>query len=238
MAESKNDYLGESIDETLKLLRDLLGKHLLSVSQFQQTTGGLKPMLLVQIDEPLINLLNDKNISPDGKTIPAVLKDNKDFPIYIITTREMTTFAQNFPIELLHIKNRYRKLYGDDPIAQMNIDFNNLKNTVTVSLQGILMHLRTAFLSQNYDDLFVAELMNKVYTIFEAALFLRSQSIPTGLREIVFKVEGCYSPKNSALSEIAKKIESGEIKGIAENMLDLLITLEEILAGIKGISAE
>jgi len=214
------------MDETLKLLLDLFGNHLLSVSQFLQTTGEQKPMLLAQIDEPFTN------INSNEKTIPAILKDKTDFPIYIITTDEIKIFAENFPMELLHIKNRYRKLYGDDPIEKMNINFDILRNSAITSLQGILMHLRTAYLSQNYDDLFVAQLMNKIYTILESALYLRSQSIPIGLSEIVFKIENSYNPRNPVLSKIAKKIDSGDTKGIAENMFDLLITLEEILAGI------
>jgi len=239
MIERKNNYYNKLIDETLRLLIDFFGNHLLSVSSFSQTPDGLKPVLLVQIDEPLINLLYDKDISPDKKEIPAFLKGKTDFTIYIITAREMATFSENFPIELVHIKNRYRKLYGNnDPIAQMNVDFNNLHNAVKIALQGILMHLRTAYLSQNYDDLFVVEIINRIYSIFEAALFLRSQSIPVGLSELVFKVESCYNQQNSILSGIVKKIEDNDVKGIAENMLALLTTLEEILGEVKGIVME
>lgn len=224
--------MGEKMAEILKFLLNLFGNHLLSVSQFLQTTGEQKPMLLVQIDEPFINIFSNK------KAIPAILKDKTDFPIYIITTRETATFAENFPMELLHIKNRYTKLYGDDPIAKMSVDFDNLYNAASTSLQGILMHLRTAYLSANYDDLFVAELMNKIYTILESALYLRSQSIPVGLCEIIFKIENSYNPQNSVLSKIAKKIESGDIKGIAEYTFELLLNLEEILGQIKGITEE
>lgn len=231
----KNDY-GESVDETIKLLLDLFGKHLLSVSSFQQTTGGPTPMLLVQIDEPFINLLDDTSISSDSKTIPAILKDKIDFPIYIITTREIVSFGKNFPLELVHIKKQYRTHYGKDPIAEMRIDFSNLQNATDTAMQGILMHLRTAYISQNYDDLFVIQLFNKIYAILESALYLRSQSIPSQLCELVFKIENCYNIKNPVLSEIAKKIEANETKGIAENIFDLLLTLEEILAQIKKIT--
>jgi hypothetical protein len=174
----------------------------------------------------------------EQNSIAVILKDKADFPIFIITAREIATFAENFPIELTHIKNRYRKLYGNDPIEEMHIDFKNLKNAVSISLQGIIMHLRTAYLAQNYDDLFVVQLMNKIYATFESALFLRAQSIPVELGEIVFKIENCYNIKNTVLSQIALKIESGDPKGIAENMLVLLTTLEEILGQIKGISEE
>ena len=216
-----------SADETLQQIIDFFGSHLLSVSSYSHTSNELKPIFLVQIDEPLLNL----NI-PKNTAFPA------DLPIYIITAREISTFAENFPIELTHIKNRYRKLYGKDPIAQMNVDFNNLHNAVIITLQRVLIQLRAAYLSKNYDNLLVLELMSKLYAIFEAALFLRSQSIPIGLSELVFKIESCYNLKNAVLSEIARKIEGNEIKGLCENMPALLTALEEILAEIKGIVVE
>ncbi|MCL1947143.1 MAG: hypothetical protein FWF51_08355 [Chitinivibrionia bacterium] len=239
MAEKRNNTYNKAVDETLKNLIDLFGAHLLSVSSFLQTIGGFKPVLLVQLDEPFINLLKDANVSNNKKSIPSVLKEVATFPIYIITPREIAAFADDFPIELIHMKNRYRKLYGEDPVAKMNVDINNLRRAVKTSLQGILMHLRTAYLSRNFDDLFICEIVNRIYYTLESALYLRSQSIPSGLGELVFKVESCYNPKNSVLSEIAANIESGETKGIADNMLSLISTLEEILSGvIKGIPAE
>ena len=239
MAEKRSNTYNKSVDETLKKLIDLFGAHLLSVSSFLQVTGGFKPVLLVQLDEPFINLLRDANVSSDKKSIPAVLKEVASFPIYIITARERNAFADDFPIELIYMKNRYRKLYGDDPVAQMNVDFNNLHRAVKTSMQGVLMHLRTAYLSRNFDDLFICEIINRIYPTLVSALYLRSQSIPVGLGELVFKVESCYNPKNSVLSEIAASIENGNTKGIAGKMLALISTLEEILSGvIKGIPAE
>lgn len=216
----------KKIDEILKKLLNAFGGHLVSVTSFFQSESGLNHVLLVHLDKPFTNLGN----------IPEVLKGDTEFPIYIVTSKEMATFAEDFPIESLHIKNRYRKCYGDDPIGKMNMNFNNLHNAVNISMQGILMHLRTAYLSRNYDDLFITEIMNRLYSTFEAALFLRSQSIPFTLSEIVFKIESVYNIKNSVLSQIAKNMETGNTKEIAKNMLKLLTTLEEILAEIKEIT--
>jgi len=223
----------QPVNKTLQELIDFFGSHLLSVSS---CSSELKPMLLVQIDEPFVKLIDDKKVLLCKKTMPKILRGNINYPIHIITALEITTFAENSPIEFLHIKNNYRKLFGDDPIAKTDVDFDNLHYAVSTDLQKILINLRAAYLSQNYDDLFVAKTIKQIYMIFEATLFLRSQSIPTGLSELVFKVESSYNHQDSVLSKIAKKIENKDIKGISENMLSLITTLEKTLSKIKGIS--
>ncbi|MDR0304082.1 MAG: hypothetical protein LBH98_04835 [Chitinispirillales bacterium] len=234
MAEKNNDYYNRLIDKILSKLLNAFGSHLISVSSFFQSESGFKPVLLVHLDEPFVRLFNRPDVYADQRTISKVLKGKIEIPIYLITSNEISALAQNFPIELVHIKNRYRKCYGDDPIGQMNVNFDNLHNAVTASMQGVLMRLRIAYISQNYDDLFIMEIINRLYSVFEALLFLRSQSIPFTLSELAFKIESNYSIKNSALSEIAKSMGNKNIKGIAKNTLKLLTTLEEILAEIKG----
>jgi len=222
----KSDYYNRLIDEYSKRLLNAFGSHLVSVTSYFQSEGGYKPVLLVHLDQPFINL---------GE-IQEILKGNTAFPVLIITSKELNGFADSFPIELVHIKNRYRKCYGNDPIGQMSIDFNNLHKALISSMQMTLMRLRTVYLSQNYNDLFVMETMNRLYSTFEAALFICSQSIPFTLSEIVFKIESSYNIKNSILSQIAKRMENGDTKGVAKDMLKFLTTLEEIFAEIKGIS--
>jgi hemolysin-activating ACP:hemolysin acyltransferase len=234
--EKRNDNYDDFVESALKKLLDFFGAHVLSATSFSKIENGGKPVLLIQLDEPLINLLNDSNVSSDGETISPILKEHTDFPIYIITSKEIAEFPENFPIELVHIKNRYRKCFGTDPIGQMDVDFSILHNAVKTSMQGILMHLRMAYLSQNYDDLFIAEIMNRLYPTFESALFLRSQTIPFSFVELAFRIENIYDTKNKILSEIAEKMEKQNTKGIAENMFHLLTTLEKILAAVKEIS--
>jgi hypothetical protein len=234
--EKRNDNYDDLVEKTLKKLLDFFGGHVLSATSFAKIESGGKPVLLIQLDEPLVNLLGDSSVSSDGETISPILKECVDFPIYIITSKEMAVFPENFPIELVHIKNRYRKCFGTDPIGQMSVDFNHLHNAVKTSMQGIVMHLRMAYLSQNYDDLFIAEIMNRLYPTFESALFLRSQTIPFSLVELTFKIENIYDTKNKVLSEIAEKIEKQDTKDIAANMFCLITTLEKILAGVQEIT--
>ena len=234
--EKRNDNYDDLVENTLKKLLDFFGGHVLSATSFSQIESGGKPVLLIQLDEPLVNLLDDSSVSSDGETISPILKERADFPIYIITSGEIAAFPENFPTELVHIKNRYRKCFGTDPIGQMSADFNNLHNAVKTSMQGIVMHLRMAYLSQNYDDLFIAEIMNRLYPTFESALFLRSQTIPFSLVELTFKIENIYDTKNKVLSEIAEKIEKQDTKGIAANMFCMLTTLEKILVGVQEIT--
>jgi len=233
--QKKNERYNKIVDETLKKLINLFGKHLVSVSSSLLATDEFKPMLLIQLDEPLTVLLRDKKVSPNGKSIKAVLKKVADLQIHITTTREMADFAADFPIELVHIKKRYRRLYGDDPIVNMDVNFENVHSAVSVSIQEVLMRLRTAYLSQHYDGLLVKNTVIQLYPTFESALYLRSQSIPTGLREVVFKVESCYNTKSGVLSEIAQSISMNKRSILVRNMLALLLALEEILAGVKGL---
>jgi hypothetical protein len=236
MIEKKNDYYNRLIDKFLEKLFSAFGSHLTSVTSFFQSENGSKPVLLIHLSETFMRSLYYSDNSCYLKNVSEVLRGRVEFPIYIITSNEIATFAENFPIELVHIKNRYRKCYGEDPIGQMNIDFNSLLNAVKISMHGILMHLRTAYLSQNYDDLFITEIMNRLYPVFEAALYLRSQTIPFTLSELVFKIEGSYNIKNSVLSRIAENMVNKNTKGIAKNMLKLLITLEKIFTAISEIT--
>jgi len=235
MLQKRNEHYNKLVDDTLKKLIDLFGDRLLSVSSFLQTSGKPIPTLLIQLDEPIGVLLRNETISQNKKGIKAMLKDAADFDILITTAREIVDFADDFPMEHLHIRNRYRKLYGDHPIGQMEVNFENIQRAVKSSMQSVLMRLRTAFLSQNYNDSLVEEIIGQLYTTFECALYLRSQSIPTGLQELVFKVESCYNTKNNVLSEIAQNIENGTTAGLSQNMFGLLTALEEILAGVKGL---
>jgi len=235
LTEKRNEHYNKLVDDTLKKLIDLFGDSLLSVSSFLQTTGKAKPTLLIQLDEPIGVLMKSDAVSQNRKKIKAMLKEVSDFVILITTAGEIADFADDFPMEHIHIKNRYRKLYGDDPIGHMEVCFENVQRAVKSSMQNTLMRLRTAYLSQNYNDLFVKELIAQLYPTFESALYLRSQSIPTGLQEIVFKIESCYNTKNNVLSEIAQNIENGTTAGLSQNMFGLLTALEEILAGVKGL---
>jgi len=233
--EKRKEHYNKLIDDTLKKLINLFGDHLLSVSSFLQTACKAKPTLLIQLDRPIGVLLKNDAVSQNIKKIKSMLKEASDCVIIITTAGEIADFADDFPMEHIHIRNRYRKLYGDDPIGQMEVSFENIQRAVKSSMQSVLMRLRTAYLSQNYNDLFVKETVEQLYPTFECALYLRSQSIPTGFQELVFKIESCYNTKNSVLSEIAQSIENGATTGLYQKMFGLLTALEEILAGVKGL---
>ncbi|MFQ5650309.1 MAG: hypothetical protein ACE5IY_10245 [bacterium] len=102
-------------------------------------------------------------------------------PLFL--TREYIDSAlDTFPIEFLDMKNFHKLVFGEDVLAGIQIDKNDLRRQIERELRGKLIHLRSGFLSTGNDRTELQNMLAASVTafiaIFEGLLYLKEQAIP------------------------------------------------------------
>ncbi len=91
--------------------------------------------------------------------------------------------ADVFPMEMLDIVESHRVLYGDDPVAGIEVDRAHLRHQVEFELRSKLLKLRQAYLQLRKPEkdlhLLLVDSLSSFQTVCRGALRLFSETVPT-----------------------------------------------------------
>jgi hypothetical protein len=100
----------------------------------------------------------------------------------LFTWDRLRQSADVFPIELADIKENNRILFGENPLADIEIDINDLRNELEHELKGKLISLRNGFLLSKGNKKEIRQLMiesvSAFLILFRASLRLHDEKLP------------------------------------------------------------
>jgi hypothetical protein len=100
----------------------------------------------------------------------------------LFTWERLRQSADVFPIELLDIKENQKLLFGEDPLADINIKLDDLRRELEHEMKGKLIALRERFLTTKGAPKQVKELLTSSLStflvLFKAALRLQGENPP------------------------------------------------------------
>ncbi|MFA5688328.1 MAG: hypothetical protein WC959_04170 [Kiritimatiellales bacterium] len=155
-------------------------------------------------------------------------------PPMLFTRKRLFEAADIFPIEFLDMKDARRILFGDDIIAEMNVDPANLRLQVERELRVALIQLRRNYLAAaggNHRRL--AALMtgsfSGIMSVFHAALRLYETPAPLEKIAALEKLNAHVPLKMDGL----KKIRELKNRTVKIKMVDVERLFEEYLKSIE-----
>ncbi len=179
--------------------------------------------------------LHRKTLAGFAAPTKAWMKAGNPVPL-LFTAAGLRQATDVFPIELLDIKDSRKILYGSDPVADLEINTDNLRLEIEHELRGSLIKLRQNYVAVAGKPGKVVELMtdslSTILVLFRAALRLYQDDVParkidalTALAEhIDFECE---------VFKTVQSVKSGEIKGRA---IEAEEVFEDYLGAIEKVT--
>jgi predicted nucleotidyltransferase len=101
----------------------------------------------------------------------------------LFMTREyIAASLDTFPLEFLNIRRSYRVVWGDDPLAKIDIQQKQLRLQLEREVKGKLLQLREAYIASEGRGRNLAALasssLTAMFSIFQGILYLRGKEIP------------------------------------------------------------
>ncbi len=185
--------------------------------------------------------LGVKTLNTLSKTAAAWAKAGNPAPL-LFTQDRLRQATDVFPIELLDIRECHKILYGDNPVADLEIDTANLRLEIEHELRGSLIKLRQAYLLTGGKTKAVVELMveslSTFLVLFRASLRLFEKEIPQKKAEALEKL-GAYLSFDPAVFQTVQQLKDGSKKPAACDVEDLFNTyLSTIECVIDAVDAE
>ena len=111
----------------------------------------------------------------------------------LLLTREyIDSSLDTFPIEFYNIRERHETVYGEDILATLEIDGEQLRLQCEREIKGKLLHLRQGFLVVGRNRRKLRELISSSVTpfvaIFRALLFIKGVASDAGGMEVIAAV--------------------------------------------------
>ena len=136
-------------------------------------------------------------------------------PPLLFTEGRLEKATDVFPIELLDIRECHQVLYGNDLVAELEIDTRNLRLQIEHELRGKLIQLRQRYLLTGGKTKAVAELMvqslSTFLVLFRAALRLFDETVPQKKMEALEKLAAHLSFDVSVFKTV-QQLKDGEVK--------------------------
>ncbi len=117
-------------------------------------------------------------------------KVNVAVPLYL-TGKYIETALDTFPIEFLDMKHFHKLVYGEDLLANIEIDKDDLRQQIERELRGKLIQLRGSFLSTGNNREALHDMLSASVTtfvsIFEGLLHLKDAPLPNAKGQVLVK---------------------------------------------------
>lgn len=143
-----------------------------------------------------------------------------------------------FPIEFLDMKERYRLLYGQDFLRDMEVSLGNLRFQCEQELKGKVLRLRQLYLEKADSIEALKSLMTKSISsftvLFKALLRLKGVLAPQSTEDVLARLSELGLPKE-ALTRVSRlKREDTKLR---RDELDLLFGqyLDEVQAAVNFV---
>ncbi len=126
-------------------------------------------------------------------------------PLYL-TPAAIAASLDMFPVEFLNMKHAYRVLYGENFLAQVQIDKQDLRLQCRRELSGIVLHLKREFIRTCVNPRRLTRQLvlttRALLPFFKALLVIYERKIPNSKAEIIASVEDLFGLGASVISEI------------------------------------
>lgn len=136
----------------------------------------------------LIENLNANDLKNSHKIINKWIKTKNPIPLFM-DKEEWFNSTDVYPIEYSDIKERYRILYGEDIVATVTVDINNLRLQCELEVKNLLIKLRQTYLASSSNNRAIEALIKNssksFLAIFRAILRLTNKTVPHNHNEVV-----------------------------------------------------
>ncbi len=160
----------------------------------------------------------------------------------------ITNSLDTFPLEFLDMTAAYAVVKGDDLLADLTFDDNDVRSQCEREIKGKLLHLRAEYLNLRGDKKGIIDLVNRSLStfrlVFTGALYLKDADIPQDtetLLALVTEEYGLDAALLNKLVEIARgrtKIDEVETDRLFDLYVEELDKLSDILDKIEWDNGE
>ena len=170
-------------DEFTKKVQEALGENLVSVIVFGSSATDETRS---RYSDTNTLIVSKKLGMSELKRLASAIKHwgrQGNPPPLLFTRNRFLESVDVFPIEYLDMQERHRVLYGEDMLADIEVDIRHLRYQLEHELKGKLLHLRDAYITTDGKPKRVAEILTRSYStlqiLFRAALRLydRNQEV-------------------------------------------------------------
>ncbi len=152
-------------------LERLYGDDLRAVVLYGADTGSTAKKKTRFSDSNIFCVLSDPSPAMLARANPVLKKwarKGNRLPHFFGPTH-IETSLDIFPLDFLEIQDRHEVLLGQDPLAAIEVDAQNLRHQCESELKGKLIHLRAFYAGNYHKPKRVAELMAQSFSDFIAA---------------------------------------------------------------------
>jgi len=175
------------------------------------------------------------------KTIEWWTKQKQPAPL-LLSVEELRGYDEVFPIEYLDIQQSHRVLYGEDPIATIQVDRTNHRRQLEHELSSNLLRLRQRYLVLHPKEKDVIRLMIDSIASFATAarhaLLIAGVDAPSRKKEIFDAAAARFgldaAPFHTVLKirEGIEKLASQQVHALFARYVEQIAKLEEVLDNV------
>lgn len=219
----------EIFSEIVGDYRGLFGADLVSIILYGSGAG--EDYIPGKSDLNFLIVLTDQGIERLDRVMETVGKWRKrNVAIPLFMTREYLAGALDaYPIEFLNMKHNYRVVTGEDLLAPLSFDSNDIRLQLERECRGKLLHLRRGYLETEGKSKRIRELIGASLTafisLFEALLYLKNLEIPKRKSDIIaaagaaFGFDAAVFQKCEEIREEANHFSSAEVATVFQDYL-------------------
>ena len=184
-----NDDLEETLRSFTEDIRGLYGDTLLAVVLYGSAASGE----YVRGKSNINSLILLKEVTPQelkkcAKHLQKWRKNGIVTPLFV-DPAYVNSSIDVFPIEFLDMKQRYRLLYGQDFLRDLELNFTHLRFQCEQELKGKMLRLRQLYIegTQSSQDLtrLLVKSLSSFIVLFRALLHLRRLPAPQSSDEVL-----------------------------------------------------
>lgn len=175
--------------EFTKDYQEIYGDDLISIVLYGSGASG--DYIQKRSDLNFLIILTEERIRGLHRAFKLVAKwHNRRVATPLFMTREyITTSLDVFPLEFMNIKRHYRLVWGEDPLAGITIDREQLRLQCEREIKGKLLQLRETYLSSEGRkkdlEMIASQSITALISIFRGILYLCNREIPDRRGEII-----------------------------------------------------
>ena len=239
MIKNPNEIVEPLVDD----LETAFGARLIAVSMYgdavsHEYTPGKSPVnLLVILSDTSIAMLHK-----GAAVLQQWLKRGIAPPLFL-TPGDVLSYAKDFPVEILSIKQLYRVLSGEDVLLSVSLKKEDLHVQCMRELRGIALHLRREYIIAEkivrLEEIMMAA-VTALLPVFKAVLIVFDKKIPHGRTEIIAAVEDLFGLGSSILSTIynCKRFNKKDVHSWYDQLTITVDTIISQTAGLRVVAAE
>lgn len=185
-------------------------------------------------------VLNESAIKSLRNLLPFISKwkkRNVSTPL-MLTPEYIQSALDSFPIEFMTMKQNYRVVYGEDILAEIEIQPRHLRLQCEREMRGKLLSLREGYLNTNGKSSMIKRLIKVTLpafsSIFSALLFLKDEDVPELKRQIFIKTAEVFSLDSKVFENIFNlenkkpKLKKEQIYELMEQYIEQIAKLTDI----------